>query len=126
MLATRKGKRQTNLKYKRGAAYERRVKSYFIEHGFTINRSAGSHGTFDHIGFDAQATWAIQDKSGATQAQAEKLLDELVEQMKEQYPLLLHPLVVAVFYAWEGKNPVGVHKILLPQVEKKNEDPKAA
>lgn len=110
-----------NLRYNRGAAYERRVKSYFMEHGFTINRSAGSHGVFDHIGFDSNATWAIQDKSGATRVQAQKLLEELTEQMKEQYPVLLHPLVVAVFYGWEGKNPLGVHNVLVPQVEKTDE-----
>jgi len=118
--------KKTNTRYQRGAAYERKVKKYFMEHGFTINRSAGSHGIFDHIGFDSNATWAIQDKSGATKAQAGKLLAELTEEMKEAYPVLLHPLVVAVFYAWEGKNPVGVHNVLVPQAEKLNEDSKTS
>lgn len=108
----------TNKKYVKGANYERKVKAYFEEHNFRISRAAGSHGIFDLQGHDDSAVWDIQCKAGMTEVAAVKLVERLKEDLLEQYPALRIPVVVAVMYGWKNKQPVGVHRILVPNIEK--------
>jgi hypothetical protein len=108
----------TNRNYIKGASYERKVKRYFEEHNYSISRSAGSHGIFDLQGHDDSATWDIQCKAGMSKKEALALVDKLADDMLEKYPLLRIPVVVAVMFGWQNKMPVGVHRILLPNVEK--------
>jgi hypothetical protein len=110
-----------NKQYVKGANFERAVRKYFEEHNFRISRAAGSHGMFDLQGHDDSSTWDIQCKYGSTEVAATRLVEKLKNTLIEQYPMLRIPLVVAVMYAWRNKQPVGVHRILLPNVEKVDE-----
>ncbi len=108
----------TNRNYIKGASYERKVKKYFEEHNYSISRSAGSHGVFDLQGHDDSAAWDIQCKAEMSKKEALTLVDKLADDMLEKYPLLRIPVVVAVMFDWQNKMPVGVHRILLPNIEK--------
>ncbi len=112
----------TNKKYVKGANYERKVKTYFEEHNFRISRAAGSHGIFDLQGHDDGAVWDIQCKAGMTETAAIKLVERLKEKLLEQYPALRIPVVVAVMYGWKNQRPVGVHRILLPNITKVSDE----
>jgi hypothetical protein len=113
-------KSKTNRNYINGANFERLVRKYFEEQNFTISRSAGSHGKFDLQGHDDSGVWDIQCKYGMNDAGANRLADELKDELLEKYPLLRLPVVVSVMYAVKDKKPVGVYRILVPQVEEIN------
>lgn len=59
-------KNSGNSNYRRGRAFEYRVKKYLEEKGFSVIRSAGSHGKYDLVAFHNGVVIALQLKSGSS------------------------------------------------------------
>lgn len=79
--------------YKRGYAFERRVRIYFEENGFYVVRSAGSHGVADLVAFQRHSNRPpilIQCKRHGAISNAEKA--KLFNTAKEIYawPMLAY------------------------------------
>lgn len=72
-----------NNKYARGANLERKVVEYYRSLGCQATRSAGSHGVFDVWATDGATLFWVQCKIGASQAYADKILEEMLEEVKK-------------------------------------------
>lgn len=104
----------TNLNYKRGANLERKVKAYFEERGYKASRSAGSHGTYDVWATNFRSLALVQCKDNMARKEAQKILDNMIEEIRKEIPIVLIPTILYVVWGVAKDKLEGIGTVLLP------------
>ena len=87
--------------YRRGADFERKVRTYFTKRGFVVFRSSGSRGPCDLVALKAEEVTLIQCRKNGRMNQAER----------DSLAIVGHELGCRVFLAWQGEKGIRLEEL---------------
>ncbi len=108
--------------YNQGADFEREIRKDFEARGYIAVRSAGSHGKFDVWATNGRALYLIQAKKGMSEVAAKKLLQELTDYMRGNFPVIMMPIAVLIAVGMKNGKLVVYGKAYLPRTEQELKD----